>query len=104
MAMNDSMHISAASTDSLHSIQYPGLTMTVTEQTEAHSVFHAAALKTSPGSSSDSCRWPSLQCVKLLACMPGHSNQLFILTILPAALLEKEQLLQYFSIMVTAEI
>lgn len=45
-----------------------------------------------------------LHCVKLLACMPENSNQLSILAILPAALLEKEQLLQYFSISVTTEI
>lgn len=42
-----------------------------------------------------------LHCVKLFACMPENGNRLSILAILPVALLEKEQLLQYFSILVT---
>ena len=45
-----------------------------------------------------------LHCVKLFACMPENSNRLSIFAILPAALLEKEQLLQYFTILVTSEI
>lgn len=45
--------------------------------------------------------WSKLHCVKLFACMPENSNQASSLAILLVALLEKEQLLKHFSILVT---